>query len=72
MIFNNISGRLYNVDHFLFSWKYPTIKHYYGRYKPSNQGINTKIMEDWWYFARLSKFFVKKDKNIKKIFNYSK
>ena len=72
MIFNNISGILYNVDHFLFSWKYPTLKHYYGRYKPSNQGINTKIMEDWWYFARLGKYFVKKDKNINKIFNYSK
>ena len=70
--FNNISGHLYNIDHFLFSWKYPTIKHYFGRYKPSVQNTNNKIIEDWWYFARLSKYFVKKTKNYNKIFNYNR
>ena len=70
--FNNISGSLYNIEHFLFSWKYPTIKHYYGKYKPSKQGINNNIIEDWWYFARLSKYFVKKTNNYNKIFKYSR
>ena len=49
------------------------MRHYLGRkYKPSNLETNNKILEDWWYFARLSKYFVRKTKDITKIFNYTK
>ena len=69
--FNNRTGNLYNNDYFLFSWKYPTIRHYYGGYKPSFLDINNKNLDDWWYYARLSKYFVKKTNNLNKIFNYT-
>jgi len=71
IIFNNKSGKLYNKDYFLFSWKYPTMRHYIGHKKPNHLDSNNIILEDWWYFARLSKYFYKKTKNIKKIFNYT-
>ena len=71
IIFNNISGNLYNNDYFLFSWKYPTIKHYVGQKKPCYLDLNNKLLEDWWYFARLSKYFQQKSKNLNKIFNYT-
>jgi len=71
LIFNNNSGKLYNNDYFLFSWKYPTIKHYVGQRKPNYLNFNNKLLEDWWYFARLSKYFMKKTKNLNKIFNYT-
>ena len=71
--FNNKTSNIYNIDYYLFSWKYPTMRHYLGRkYKPSNLETNNKILEDWWYFARLSKYFVRKTKDITKIFNYTK
>jgi lipopolysaccharide biosynthesis glycosyltransferase len=70
IIFNNKSGNLYNNDYFLFSWKYPTMRHYLGKTKPYNFNLNDKIIEDWWYFARLSKYFKQKSKNLNKIFNY--
>ena len=69
--FNNNIGNLYNNDFFLFSWKYPTIRHYNG-YKPTYLRINNKFLEDWWYFARLSKYFLKKTDNLNSIFNYTK
>lgn len=69
--FNNNIGNLYNNDYFLFSWKYPTMRHYNG-YKPTYLRINNKFLEDWWYFARLSKFFLKKTDNLNSIFNYTK
>ena len=69
--FNNKTGNLYNNDFFLFSWKYPTMRHYLGVAKPSRLDVNIKIVEDWWYFARLSKYFIQKNNNINKIFNYS-
>lgn len=72
IFFNNKSGKLYNNDYFLFSWKYPTMRHYIGRKKPSYSDLNNINLEDWWYFARLSKYFLHKTKNINKIFNYTK
>ena len=69
--FNNNSGNLYNIDYFLFSWKYPTIRHYLGGNKPFLLDINDKILEDWWFFARLSEYFQTKTKNLYKIFNYT-
>lgn len=55
IIFNNKSGKLYNNDYFLFSWKYPTMRHYIGRKKLTYLDSNNIFLEDWWYFARLSK-----------------
>lgn len=71
IIFNNEIGNLYNNDNLLFSWRYPTMRHYNG-YKPSYLDINNKFVEDWWYFARLSKYFANKTNDLNKIFNYSK
>ena len=71
LMFNNKSGKLYNNDYFLFSWKYPTIRHYVGHKKPSYLDSNNIIIEDWWYFARLSKYFIGKAQNINNIFNYT-
>ena len=68
--FNNKIDKLFNKDYFLFSWRYPTMRHYNG-YKPFYLGINNIFIEDWWYFARLSKYFVKKTNNLNKIFNYT-
>ena len=69
--FNNDSGNLYNNDYFLFSWKYPVIRHYNG-YKPTYLRFNNnKFLEDLWYFARLSKYFLKKADNLNSIFNYT-
>jgi len=71
IIFNNKSGKLYNNDYFLFSWKYPRMRHYIGHTKPFYSDSNNIFSEDWWYFARLSKYFLQKTKNINKIFNYT-
>jgi lipopolysaccharide biosynthesis glycosyltransferase len=29
--FNNKTSNIYNIDYYLFSWKYPTMRHYLGR-----------------------------------------
>jgi hypothetical protein len=47
------------------------MKHYVGQKKPSYLDLNNKLLEDWWYFARLSKYFQQKSKNLNKIFNYT-
>lgn len=70
IIFNNRIDNLYNNDNLIFSWRYPTMRHYNG-YKPSYLNINNKFVEDWWYFARLSKYFVKKTNDLNEIFNYN-
>ena len=72
IIFNNQTDYFYNNDYLIFSWRYPVMRHYNG-YKPSYLGINNnKFIEDWWYFARLSKYFVNKTNDLNNIFNYSK
>ena len=63
------SGNLYDNDYFYFSWKYPTIRHYIGHNKPMDKKKVINI-EDWWYFARQSKYFQKKTFNLTEIFNY--
>ena len=45
IIFNNNSGKLYNDDYFLFSWKHPTMMHYVGHKKPSYLNSNS-ILQD--------------------------
>jgi hypothetical protein len=48
------------------------MRHYIGHKKPCYLDSNNIILEDWWYFARLSKYFWQKTKNMKNIFNYTK
>ena len=69
--YNQKSGNLYDKDFFFFTWKYPTIRHFLGYYKPIYNNINNIEMEDWWYFARISKYFIKKSKNLSDIFNFT-
>ena len=56
-IFNYKIGKPFDTDYFYFSHKYPTIRHFLGRYKPKNPNINH--IEDWWFFARKSKYYNK-------------
>jgi len=60
------SGRIYDFDLLYFDSKFPSIIHYRGdpKYKTFNQ-------EDWYYFARKSKYFHKMSHNLSKIFNFS-
>ena len=60
------SGNLYNFDTLYFSLKFPYILHYRGDPK-----IKTYNEEDWYYFARQSKYFQKRSLNMTEIFNYS-
>lgn len=65
--FNNVSGNIYDNDYMYFSTKYPFIRHFLGNSKPfqSDKGH----IEDWWYFARKSKFYVRKTRDLNKVFN---
>lgn len=56
-------SRIYDKDKLTFSLKYPVIRHYKGGKKHLN--------DDWFYFARKSKYFTKIDNNYSYIFNYS-
>ena len=67
--FNRQSGNVYDNDYLYFSYKYPTILHYAYNTKPIFS--NSSNSEDWWYFARKSKYFSKKTENISVIFNFT-
>ena len=67
--FNKGSGHVYDDDVFYFSSKYPSIRHFLGSSKPTKK--DTGHTEDWWYFARLSKFYVTKSHESEKIFNFN-
>jgi lipopolysaccharide biosynthesis glycosyltransferase len=54
-IFNYKSGNIVDNDYLYFAHKYPTIRHFLGSYKPKNPNIN--YIEDWWFFARKSKYY---------------
>lgn len=53
---------IYNKDKLLFSLKYPVIRHYKGDRKNLN--------DDWFFFARRSKYFHEISNNYSKIFKY--
>ena len=59
-------GRLYDFDSLYFSFKFPYIIHY-----PGIPDLKIYNEEDWYYFARKSKYFQKRSKNLSDIFNYS-
>ena len=67
--FNIRSGHVFNHDYLYFSCKYPVITHYAYNSKPIFNNISKS--EDWWYFARMSKYFKQKTENISLIFNYT-
>ena len=55
-IFNKKIGKVFDQDYFYFAHKYPVIRHFLGGYKPRDPNINH--IEDWWFFARKSKYFI--------------
>ena len=57
------SSKIYDKDKLLFSLKYPIIRHYKGDFKDLN--------DDWFFFARKSKFFKKICMNYSFVYNYS-
>ena len=67
--FNKGSGKIYDDDVFYFWTKYPAIRHFLGGSKPIRSEIGH--IEDWWFFARHSKFFVAKSHDSEKIFNFT-
>ena len=69
-LWNNISGNIYDNDYFYFSQKYPSIRHFLGPYKPMKS--NKNHIEDWWYFARISKYYKRKSFKFGKIFSFNK
>lgn len=46
------------------------MRHYCGGYKLLYLDVDDINIEDWWYFARTSKFFVKRTKTLENIFKY--
>ena len=63
--YKDISG-YYDYDSLYFFLKFPSILHYAG---PPD--IKTYNYEDWYYFARKSKYFQMRSHNYSYIFNYS-
>ena len=58
-------GQLFDFDSLYFSFKYASILHYPGT--PTSKTYNE---EDWYFFARQSKYFYKRSHNLSKIFKY--
>ena len=69
LTFNKRTGKIYDNDVFYFSSKYPSIRHFLGKSKPIK--CERGHIEDWWFFARQSKFYVNKSRDSEKIFNFS-
>ena len=67
-IFNKKIGNVFDMDYFYFAHKYPTIRHFLGSYKPKNPNIN--YIEDWWFFARKSKYYNDHADTFKSAFSY--
>ena len=67
-IFNKKVGNVFDIDYFYFMHKYPAIRHYLGGYKPINPYINH--IEDWWFYARKSKYFNDKAKKYYYAFSF--
>ena len=57
---------LYDFDSLYFSYKYPSIIHYAGLPKSK-----TFYQEDWYYFARKSKYFQRRSQNYSNIFKFN-
>jgi lipopolysaccharide biosynthesis glycosyltransferase len=66
--YNKRSDNIYDDDYIYFSQKYPAIRHYLGKYKPMNS--NKNHIEDWWFFARKSKYYKQKSFKFENIFSF--
>ena len=66
--FNNIIGKVFDDDYYYFAHKYPTIRHFLGRYKPKKPDVN--YVEDWWFFARKSKYYNASSRNFESAFSF--
>ena len=66
--FNGRIGNVFDGDYFYFVHKYPTIRHFLGKYKPRNRITN--YVEDWWYFARKSRYYNKKANSFDSAFSF--
>ena len=62
------AGSVYDEDYFYFSQKYPYIRHFLGSQKPMKSDKNH--IEDWWYFARKSKYYKKKSSKFEETFSF--
>ena len=58
--------KLYDFDSLYFFYKFPAIIHYTGPPR-----LKTYYDENWYYFARKSKYFRKRSHNYTNIFNFS-
>ena len=67
-IFNKKIGNIYDKDYLYFMYKYPTIRHFLDDFKPRNYFIN--YIEDWWFFARKSKYFNKQINTFETAFSF--
>jgi len=67
---NKYTGHVYDNDIIYFAQKYPTIRHYLGPNKPIKSEKNH--IEDWWFFARKSKYYKQKTSDFDKIFSLDK
>jgi len=68
MDWNEIAGNIYDKDYFYFSQKYPSIRHFLGPHKPTKS--DHYHTEDWWFYARRSKYYKKKSFKTEKIFSF--
>ena len=67
-IFIKRIGKVFDQDYFYFALKYPIIRHFLGGYKPRAPNINH--IEDWWFFARKSKYYNKDAKSYDSAFSF--
>jgi len=67
-IFNYKSGNIFDNDYLYFAHKYPAIRHFFGNYKPRNPNIN--YIEDWWFFARKSKYYKNSSNRFENAFSF--
>ena len=66
--FRSIVGAPFDKDYFYFANKYPVVRHFLGRYKPRNPSVN--FIEDWWFFARKSKYYNSSSRNFESAFSF--
>ena len=67
---NKDAGSIYDNDYFYFAQKYPTIRHFLDGTKPMYSDKNH--IEDWWFFARKSKYYRQKSFKFNDIFLFRK
>ena len=60
------TGELYDFDSLYFAFKFPSVIHFRG--DPKSKTYNE---EDWYYFARKSKYFHKRSHNLTEIFKFT-